>query len=111
MPRDGAGSAAGSATGLRFAGEGFAAFSVFRPDCAITTVVTLRLSSKKTIDTPRFFEASCGFMRKPGEPLIECVEARCPILSALVRPEVDAGLVFYVRVCDLVLRAAPAKQR
>ena len=111
MPRDEDGSAAGSAAGLRFAGEGFAALSVFRPDCPITTVGTLRLSSKKTIDTQRFFARSCGFMQKPGEPAIEYVEARCPILSALVRPEVDAGRVFYVRACDLVLRAARAKQR
>ena len=111
VPEDWLGSAAGSGPGLRFAGEGFAALSVFRPDCAITIVGTMKLSSKKTIDTQRIFERSCGFMRKPEEPAIESVEAKCPILSALVRPEVDVGLVFYVRASDLVPRAALAKQR
>ena len=109
MATDAPGCATG--TGLRFAGEGFAALSVFRPDCAITTVATLRLSSKMTIDTQRFFERSCGFMRKPEAPAIESVEARCPILSAPVRPEVDADRVSYVRACDPVLGAARAKQR
>ena len=111
MPRDGAGSAAGSATGLRFAVGGFAALSVFRPDCAIIAVGSLKPRSKNNIDRPHIFEKSCGFMRMPEEPAIESVEARSPILSARVQPEVDVCHVFYEFACDLVRREAQAKQK
>src|SRR5688572_18422589 len=69
---------AGSEGALRFEDEGFAVLSVFRPDCAITTVGRLKQISQKSMDRQRIVERSCGFMRKPEEPVIESVAATCP---------------------------------